>query len=100
MTAPSFFIIGHKNVGGPSIRYGERERPELWSVGLLTGAQVAHAPRTVPPDATYIIIGSREYESSQTHSRAYSPSRAFIPGGGANVKTRGGRGRKPRTNLR
>jgi len=34
-----------------AVRYGERQRPEHRSVGLLTDAQVADAPRTVPPDA-------------------------------------------------
>ncbi len=31
-----------------AVQYGERERPEHLSIGLLIDAQVAHAPRTVP----------------------------------------------------
>jgi RHS repeat-associated protein len=31
------------------VRYGERQRPEHLSIGLLIDAQVADAPRTVPP---------------------------------------------------
>ncbi len=37
-------------VARPPVQYGERERPEHLSIGLLIDAQVAHAPRTVPPN--------------------------------------------------
>jgi hypothetical protein len=37
-----------KDRNGFVLMYGERERPERRSIGLLISAQVAHAPRTVP----------------------------------------------------
>src|SRR5262249_9337497 len=40
-------------VARSSVQYGERERPERKSIGLLIDAQVAHAPRTVPLAVPY-----------------------------------------------
>ena len=40
--------IANACTGRRALRYGERERPEHRSKGLLINAQVAHAPRTVP----------------------------------------------------
>src|SRR5262249_24334266 len=40
------------------VQYGERERPERRSLGLLTYAQVAHAPRTVPLTVPYTHLQS------------------------------------------
>ena len=34
--------------GPQTVQYGERERPEPRSIGLLIEVRVAHAPRTVP----------------------------------------------------
>jgi hypothetical protein len=35
------------------VQYGERQRPEHKSIGLLIYAQIADAPRTVPPAVPY-----------------------------------------------
>src|SRR6266498_4489341 len=43
--------------GRRAVQYGERERPEHKSIGLSIYAQVAHAPRTVPPDAHHTVKG-------------------------------------------
>src|SRR6266511_2341984 len=45
-------------VARPPVQYGERERPEHLSIGLLIDAQVAHAPRTVPPTVPYTHLQS------------------------------------------
>src|SRR5262245_29163000 len=45
-------------VARPPVQYGERERPERRSIGLLIGAQVAHAPRTVPLAVPYTHLQS------------------------------------------
>jgi len=38
------------------VRYGERERPEHQSGGLLIEPRVAHAPRTVPLAVPYMHL--------------------------------------------
>jgi hypothetical protein len=45
-------------VARPLVQYGERERPERRSIGLLICAQVAHAPRTVPLAVPYMHLQS------------------------------------------
>jgi hypothetical protein len=40
-------------VARPPVQYGERQRPEHRSCGLLIKAQVADAPRTVPLAVPY-----------------------------------------------
>jgi hypothetical protein len=40
--------VANAFMGRQAIQYGERERPEHRSIGLLIKAQVADAPRTVP----------------------------------------------------
>src|SRR4030095_9674656 len=40
--------------------YGERQRPERRSRDLSTGAQVADAPRTVPPSSLRLLRSVRE----------------------------------------
>src|SRR4030095_1854331 len=45
-------------VARPPVQYGERERPEHRSIGLLIDAQVAHAPRTVPLAVSYTHLQS------------------------------------------
>src|SRR6266545_1922116 len=52
-------------VARPPVQYGERERPEHLSIGLLIDAQVAHAPRTVPPTVPYTHLQS-DIRSGQT----------------------------------
>ncbi len=38
-----------------AVQYGERKRPEFLSIDLMIDAQVAHAPRTAPPDSLHTI---------------------------------------------
>ena len=47
--------IANAYAGRQAVQYGERERPEHLSIGLLIDAQVAHAPRTVPEVAPLLL---------------------------------------------
>src|SRR6266511_1741903 len=66
-------------VARPSVQYGERERPEHLSIGLLIKTQVAHAPRTVPPDATHTLKGllaqcAKRYSKSAIQEENHDPT--------------------------
>src|SRR6266540_4307672 len=67
--------FANARTGRQAVRYGERQRPEHRSGGLLIDAQVADAPRTVPEIAPLSRTRNRnDIIVAQGFPRTTSPS--------------------------